>query len=102
MADLDHNSKIAGESDKDTYWMSYLRSAQLSRDPETGKYSITWQKSKEIKGYIAEKGRAMELSTLINYNNKLLTCCDRTGIGLMKNTLNPKSTLFFFGKKCMN
>jgi hypothetical protein len=81
VADMDHNSKVKGDDDKDTYWRSFLRDGTLLRDPETGKYTIEWGEKHEIEGYINEKGRAMELSTLINYHNHLYTCCDRTGIG---------------------
>lgn len=38
-----------------------------------------------IKGEYNEKGRGMELSELIHYNNMLLTCDDRTGIGTPRN-----------------
>lgn len=34
----------------------------------------------ELKNYLNEKGRAMELSDLVRYNNRLYSCDDRTGV----------------------
>jgi soluble calcium-activated nucleotidase 1 len=73
---MDKKSKI----DKENTWRAVLKEGRLVRDPNTRKYSITWTKEYELKSKYNEGGRGMELSELIYYNDKLLTCDDRTGI----------------------
>jgi len=80
VADPDTESKVVSEDS--TYWRSFFRKGLLTRDPESGMYSFNWGSSPkiELKTVLNEGGRGMELSTLIKYQNKLLSCDDRSGI----------------------
>lgn len=74
ISDMDTASHI----DKTLVFRAEVKEGRLIR--KEGKYSIEWELTTLIKGEYNEKGRGMELSELINYNNMLLTCDDRTGI----------------------
>jgi len=80
ISDMDENSKVTPQ-EGDPYWRSYFRKATLIRDPASGEYTIAWDEtSLELKNYLNEKGRALELSDLTRYNNRLYACDDRTGV----------------------
>jgi len=61
-------------------WRSILKKGTLTRDVETGKYSISWTKDVELTSALNEAGRAMELSDLTYFNGDLLAFDDRTGV----------------------
>lgn len=75
VADKDKASKGEGA------WESSLLTGTLSRDEETGRYAISWDKETiTLNSQINEGGRGMELSDLTYFNGKLYTFDDRTGI----------------------
>jgi len=77
VADPDKRSK----NEEKGHWQSKLRKGTLTRDPNTGNYSILWDDEETIlESKYSEAGRSMELSELVNFNHKLLTVDDRTGI----------------------
>eukprot|EP01127_Copromyxa_protea_P001862 TRINITY_DN11770_c0_g1_i1.p1 TRINITY_DN11770_c0_g1~~TRINITY_DN11770_c0_g1_i1.p1 ORF type:complete len:361 (-),score=63.82 TRINITY_DN11770_c0_g1_i1:56-1138(-) len=76
VADMDEKSLSPDDSAK---WRSYLKHAELLR-AEDGTYSITWKEQKELTSKYNEGKRGMELSELVYFNNRLLTCDDRSGI----------------------
>jgi soluble calcium-activated nucleotidase 1 len=91
----DHNAKYGGESveynfvvvtDKDEksvsddgrYWEAKMKFGKLLRDEK--RYEVSWMGEKTIWSNMNAAGRGMELSELVYFNGKLLTCDDRTGI----------------------
>ena len=77
VADLDKRSKVL--SDKKGKWMSYLIKGQLKRE-EDGSFSINWSQNTTLYTKIAEAGRGMELSALVDFNRVLYAFDDRTGL----------------------
>lgn len=75
VADMDKASKT-----DDKKWRSTLKSGTLTRNPETKKYSITWDSSIDVTSVFNDGSRGMELSELAYFNDQLLTFDDRTGI----------------------
>jgi soluble calcium-activated nucleotidase 1 len=66
---------------EDKKWKSILKSGTLTRNPDTRKYSISWDDTvTEILSTYNDGSRGMELSELANFNDQLLTFDDRTGI----------------------
>jgi len=72
VADKDQESKI------EQGWESELLKGVLERDKE-GNYSIKWETRIILISQLNAGGRGMELSELVNFNNRLLTFDDRTG-----------------------
>ena len=79
VADLDTRSRAANRADQ---WHSFLLRGLLTYDPATGSVDISWSEGGEerLASPYAAGGRGMELSELVVFNGKLLTCDDRTGI----------------------
>lgn len=77
VADRDKASK---STTNQGVWESVLLNGVLTRDEYTGQYSVSWGESNTLKSSMNEAGRGMELSELVFFNGKLLTCDDRTGI----------------------
>ncbi|KRY37480.1 Soluble calcium-activated nucleotidase 1 [Trichinella spiralis] len=76
VADLDHNSKAS-----DKVWISYLQLGRFSLASDCHCLQVEWDPvRKELKGGIAQEGRAMELSDLARFQGQLITVDDRTGI----------------------
>ncbi|KRZ56839.1 Soluble calcium-activated nucleotidase 1, partial [Trichinella nativa] len=76
VADLDHNSKAS-----DKVWISYLQLGRFSLASDCHCVQVKWDPvRKELKGGMAQEGRAMELSDLARFQGQLITVDDRTGI----------------------
>jgi len=82
ISDLDQDSKSSGGK-----WISYLRRGSLfirfDREmPKHSKVLVEWESGEPqvIKSGYNVDGRGMELSELMVFNGKLLSCDDRTGI----------------------
>ena len=77
ISDLDQQSK---DADKPNTWRSYLRYGQL-KIYNDNTIKIIWNKDYSIiQSQLAEKGRGMELSELILFNNYLCALDDRSGV----------------------
>lgn len=79
IADLDQKSK--SDNEKNT-WYSYFQKGYLSYSPTKKTIVISWDKSEPLRltSNFALKGRGMELSELVVFDGRLLTCEDRTGM----------------------
>lgn len=77
VADLDTNSRE--KDDKKGKWKTILKKAELRRK-EDGKFSVHWLEDQEVFTKFSEAGRGMELSALLEFNNRLYSFDDRTGI----------------------
>ena len=77
VSDLDKKSKV--QSDKKGKWRSVMKKGQLKR-MDNGMYSIQWISDTELFTKISEAGRGMELSALVEFNRRLFTFDDRTGL----------------------
>jgi len=75
VADKDKSSK-----NSKGFWESILKKGTLTRDILTGRYSVKWGEEISLSSKLSEDGRAMELSELIWFNDKLLAPDDRTGV----------------------
>ncbi|GMT04715.1 hypothetical protein PENTCL1PPCAC_26889, partial [Pristionchus entomophagus] len=77
ITDLDHDSKSA---DKKNTWFSLGLKASLTvgKAGEWAKLSLGEEKA--ISSQISAGGRAMELSDLVVFDGRLLSCDDRTGL----------------------
>lgn len=75
ISDMDKSSKT-----EDKAWRAVLKTGVLTRDTNTGKYSVAWSDEQEVKSVLNEAGRAMELSDLTYFNSQLYTFDDRTGL----------------------
>jgi len=73
IADLDQNSKD-GER-----WKSFFIRGMLSHKGD-GTWDVSFEAPTTIMGEYNEKGRGMELSELVHFQDMMLTCDDRTGI----------------------
>lgn len=78
VADLDEEkSKVPGKKNK---WRSFYREGLLKKH-FNGEYSVSWKDENHVLiTQIAEKGRGLELSELVVFNEKLFSVDDRTGI----------------------
>jgi len=75
ISDMDKASKVA-----EGMWSSHFLNGVLRRQPN-GMFSITWDPEPEmLYGRMNEGGRGMELSELSNFNHRLYSGDDRTGI----------------------
>lgn len=75
IADQDKASKV------DTYsWASYLKKGNVSYNMDEGLVSVSWEDPVVLKSGYSSNGRGMELSELITFYGKVLTCDDKTGI----------------------
>eukprot|EP00771_Trimastix_marina_P001241 gnl/Trimastix_PCT/2297.p1 GENE.gnl/Trimastix_PCT/2297~~gnl/Trimastix_PCT/2297.p1 ORF type:complete len:346 (-),score=82.89 gnl/Trimastix_PCT/2297:80-1117(-) len=75
ISDMDKKSKV-----KDWQWQSKFRTGFLVRD-SSGQYTIEWDENETVlTSGIGEKGRSMELSELILYQDRLYACDDRVGL----------------------
>jgi len=77
IADLDSSSAV--ETEKGKKWQSYLKNATVSRD-ENGNYGVSFEVSKTLMTQLTVKGKGMELSELCEFNDKLYTVDDKTGV----------------------
>ena len=77
IADLDKKSKV--EEDKKGKWKSIAKKGLLTPHAN-GTFSIDWVGDSEYTTKIAEAGRGMELSALLEYNDRLYAFDDRTGL----------------------
>ena len=77
VSDLDKKSRV--ESDKKGLWKSVMKKGLLKR-MDNGMYSIQWISDTELFTKISEAGRGMELSALVEFNRRLFTFDDRTGL----------------------
>jgi soluble calcium-activated nucleotidase 1 len=59
-------------------WTAVLKFGILKRNGKS--YSVSWEKDEILKSKLNAGGRGMELSELVFFDGKLLTCDDRTGI----------------------
>jgi len=75
----DHDKKSKQESNGSVNWYSTFKTGVLKRE-SSGQYSIFWNEEIELNTQINEAGRAMELSELVYFNDKLYTFSDRAGI----------------------
>lgn len=102
VADLDTRSLIEGP--KPLYHSQMLMGKLTMDDPKNPK--LTWDNNKEpvkIVGRLAEEGRGMELSELVNWQNQMLSFDDRTGIIYElivtdENGKSPKSLMSYLAK----
>eukprot|EP00002_Diphylleia_rotans_P001395 TRINITY_DN1078_c0_g1_i1.p1 TRINITY_DN1078_c0_g1~~TRINITY_DN1078_c0_g1_i1.p1 ORF type:complete len:359 (+),score=86.77 TRINITY_DN1078_c0_g1_i1:53-1129(+) len=60
-------------------WTSHFRTGVISRFSD-GTYKVEWESQVKINSQFNEAGRGMELSELVNFNGRLLSFDDRTGI----------------------
>lgn len=77
VTDLDQLSFMKNAK-KQTY-RSVLLPGTITRDPETNKYSLTMEPTRELVTGHNEAGRGAEFSELTIFNDRLLTFDDRTG-----------------------
>lgn len=77
VADLDKASRV--KDDKKGKWKTVLKKAELRRK-EDGHFSVHWLEDQEVFTKFSEAGRGMELSALLEFNNRLYSFDDRTGI----------------------
>jgi len=77
VTDLDQLSRVADSSKP--LFKSILLPGTLTHDPDTNKYSVTFESVRELFSQHNEAGRGMELSELTLYQNRLLSFDDRTG-----------------------
>jgi len=73
----DMDKKSLGESGKE--WVGKLKYGKLTRGL-MGEYTVEWGEEVTLKTAYNEAGRGMELSELVYFDGKLLTCDDRTGL----------------------
>mmetsp|Transcript_18371 Transcript_18371/g.46629 ORF Transcript_18371/g.46629 Transcript_18371/m.46629 type:complete len:369 (+) Transcript_18371:87-1193(+) len=77
VADLDRQSKVK-EAKKPT-WRSIFQRATLSRGTDQT-WTITWGDDTELKTQLGEAGRGLELSELVQWEDRLWTFDDRSGV----------------------
>mmetsp|Transcript_56752 Transcript_56752/g.138044 ORF Transcript_56752/g.138044 Transcript_56752/m.138044 type:complete len:434 (+) Transcript_56752:510-1811(+) len=76
VTDLDQLSEM---KDKKMTYRSVLLPGVITRDPETNKYTMEFEKTRTLATKHNEAGRGAEFSELAIYNGRLLTFDDRTG-----------------------
>ena len=81
ISDKDKASKVKKDDGK-LSWESDLMLGTLRRNPYSGRYSVEFDEGAPItlRSKLNEAGRAMELSELLYFNNKLFAFDDRTGV----------------------
>ena len=78
ITDLDEASKLDPKKDK---WTSYLSLGHLTLRQDRTSASVAFDaKPIPLTSTLAQKGRGMELSELVIFDGRLLTCDDRTGM----------------------
>lgn len=78
ISDLDHNSKLL---DKKNTWQSLLYQGKVVVDESRRNARVNWDKNiQSLQSQISAGGRAMELSDLVLYDERILSVDDRTGI----------------------
>lgn len=77
VTDLDQLSLMKEE--KKMMYRSVLLPGVITRDPDTNKYTIEFEKTRTLITKHNEAGRGAEFSELTIYNGRLLTFDDRTG-----------------------
>eukprot|EP00164_Ancoracysta_twista_P002625 GFYU01003495.1.p1 GENE.GFYU01003495.1~~GFYU01003495.1.p1 ORF type:complete len:371 (-),score=101.83 GFYU01003495.1:271-1383(-) len=77
IADLDHDSRVAGS--KKPKWSSIFLTGVLKRNKD-GQWSMDKTEKTDYFSSYNDGKRGMELSELVKFNGMLLTFCDRTGI----------------------
>lgn len=77
VSDLDKKSKIV--EDAKGKWKSISKKGVLTPQQD-GSFTIEWVGDIEYTTKISEAGRGMELSALVEYNGRLYTFDDRTGL----------------------
>ena len=89
VADLDKKSKV--DSDKKGKWRSVMKKGSLKKGSD-GMFSVEWTEEKELFTKISEAGRGMELSALLEFNGRLYSFDDRTGLAfeIVKNKAIPR------------
>ena len=89
VADLDKKSKV--DSDKKGKWRSVMKKGSLKKGGD-GTFSVEWTEEKELFTKISEAGRGMELSALLEFNGRLYSFDDRTGLAfeIVKNKAIPR------------
>lgn len=81
VADLDHASLIQdGGGKKTKTWKSVLKRGQLTRDPTSGNFTLSWIDAQEVSTQLSRKDRGMELSSLVTYGGALYSVCDYSGV----------------------
>ena len=82
ISDKDKASKVKKKDDSKLSWESDLMLGTLRRNPYSGRYSVEFDEGAPItlRSKLNEAGRAMELSELLYFNNKLFAFDDRTGV----------------------
>ena len=77
VSDLDTDSK---HPDQANTWRSVLKTGYLTVDSSADSYEVEFDEDDvTLTSKLAEKGRGLELSDLVVFNGKLLSCDDRTG-----------------------
>ena len=77
VADLDKKSKVDGDSKGK--WRSVAKKCILTPTND-GHYKAEWVGDFELTTQLSEAGRGMELSALVEFNGRLYTFDDRTGL----------------------
>ena len=78
ISDLDTNSKL---DDTKNTWVAYYKKGYLSISASNQKVSVDLDGDEiALKSQLSQGGRSMELSELTNFNGKLYTVDDRTGV----------------------
>lgn len=89
ISDLDLDSM--DKTEKYT-WISYLKKGYLTIDVSKKKVSVEWDSELvKLKSTLSQGGRGMELSELVVFDGRLLSCDDRTGViyEISENTVIP-------------
>jgi len=77
VADMDQSSKMDGQQK----WKSELVHGRLIRNPHLGTYSVAMQEDvRTLVSSYNDGARGMELSDICNFNGKVYTFDDRTGL----------------------
>ena len=78
LTDLDQLSLVDKESKKPSF-RSVMLPGTITRNPDTNRYTMEMEPTRELITKHNEAGRGAEFSELTIYNNRLLTFDDRTG-----------------------
>ncbi|GIX85701.1 soluble calcium-activated nucleotidase 1 [Caerostris extrusa] len=78
ISDLDVDSK---DKQKNFTWFSYLKKGYLTIDVTKKYVNVEWDQDLIVlRSTLSQGGRGMELSELVVFDGKLLSCDDRTGV----------------------
>uniref|UniRef100_A0A0N5AKV6 Soluble calcium-activated nucleotidase 1 n=1 Tax=Syphacia muris TaxID=451379 RepID=A0A0N5AKV6_9BILA len=79
VTDLDHESK---HPTKKNTWQSYMKKGILTISADKTKATVDWNDNEQLslQSHFAAGGRSMELSDLVEFDGRLLSVDDRTGI----------------------